>query len=168
MKILVASDSHGTASGLAEAVEREKPELLLHLGDGISDLISLQIWYPHLLVKQVRGNCDLLEDGLAEQTLLIEGHRILMFHGHTKGVKRGLVKARLAAANPVVWAYPPAAVSNGRRTPYFKPRQYRRYQTIDLWGFGAEKIFHIMPHYEQLSLRYKVDSGKERAGKPRP
>ncbi|MDD4715731.1 MAG: YfcE family phosphodiesterase [Oscillospiraceae bacterium] len=98
MKILVASDSHGTASGLAEAVEREKPELLLHLGDGISDLISLQIWYPHLLVKQVRGNCDLLEDGLAEQTLLIEGHRILMFHGHTKGVKRGLVKARLAAA----------------------------------------------------------------------
>ena len=33
MNILVLSDSHGNLSNMEEAVERERPQLILHLGD---------------------------------------------------------------------------------------------------------------------------------------
>lgn len=33
MNILVLSDSHGNISNMEEAVEREKPDMILHLGD---------------------------------------------------------------------------------------------------------------------------------------
>lgn len=32
MNILVLSDSHGNISNMEEAVEREKPDMILHLG----------------------------------------------------------------------------------------------------------------------------------------
>lgn len=36
MNILVLSDSHGNISNMEEAVEREKPDMILHLGDCLS------------------------------------------------------------------------------------------------------------------------------------
>lgn len=96
MRILVVSDSHGDAFQLIEAVKREKPDLLLHLGDGIRDLLKVLALFPELPLESVRGNCD-WGDGPAEQTLEILGHKILMLHGHTRGVKKSLMEARAAA-----------------------------------------------------------------------
>ncbi len=97
MKILVASDSHGLALHLIDAIRKENPEKLFFLGDGIRDLLQVRIYFPHLLIEQVRGNCDHWSDGTEERLLQIEGHSILMLHGHTRGVKRGINKLRVLA-----------------------------------------------------------------------
>ena len=41
MKILVLSDSHGNISNMEEAVEWEKPDMSLHLGDCCWDAARL-------------------------------------------------------------------------------------------------------------------------------
>lgn len=94
MEFLIASDSHGRAGKLQEALERQlrTPEALFFLGDGLRDLASLSL-APERIVA-VRGNCDLFSAGsldTPEERLLAYGeHRILLCHGHTHGVKGGL------------------------------------------------------------------------------
>lgn len=97
MKILVASDSHGLALRLLDAIQAEQPDLLIFLGDGIRDLRQVHISYPNLMIEQVRGNCDHWSDGEEERVLQLEGHPILLLHGHTRGVKFGLNRLRSLA-----------------------------------------------------------------------
>ncbi|MBQ4370288.1 MAG: metallophosphoesterase family protein, partial [Oscillospiraceae bacterium] len=58
MKIIVFSDSHRVISLMAEAVRREKPDLVLHLGDHASDAAELSAMFPAVRLAYVRGNCD--------------------------------------------------------------------------------------------------------------
>ena len=97
MKILVASDSHGLALRLIDAVRAEQPDRLIFLGDGVRDLIQVGIACPGLAITHVRGNCDNWSDGEAERCLSIEGHKLLLLHGHTRHVKQGLRKLRSLA-----------------------------------------------------------------------
>lgn len=97
MKILVASDSHGMTFRLIDAIRSENPDLLLFLGDGIRDLLAVRIAMPELPIEHVRGNCDHWSDGEAERILHIQEHSILILHGHTQGVKRGLRKLWILA-----------------------------------------------------------------------
>ena len=90
MKILVVSDSHGAVENLRRAVERERPELALHLGDGWHDAEALRRRYPELPLEQVPGNCDFRNAGTAVRVLELEGKRVMLCHGHTLGVKSGL------------------------------------------------------------------------------
>ena len=98
MKILVLSDSHGTLSSMENAVERERPDYIFHLGDCQRDARQLETFYPEIPLLSVPGNCDRpLPD--ARLTLLREfgGVRILLTHGHAYGVKGGLLRLELAA-----------------------------------------------------------------------
>lgn len=97
MKILVLSDSHGTVGKMAEAVEKESPRMILHLGDGWRDAQKLHDRYPHIAFHQVPGNCDYRSAEPKELLFEIQGKRILMCHGHTYGVKQSLLTAALAA-----------------------------------------------------------------------
>lgn len=92
MKVLVASDSHGMAFRLIDAIQIEKPDLLLFLGDGARDLLQVRIAMPELPIEQVYGNCDHWSDGEEERILILQGHSVLLLHGHTQDVKRGLQK----------------------------------------------------------------------------
>ena len=58
MKVCVFSDSHGYAGTMMEAVELEKPDACVFLGDGERDLAALEDRWPELPVYAVRGNCD--------------------------------------------------------------------------------------------------------------
>lgn len=89
MKILVFSDSHGDVENMCRAVERERPDMALHLGDGWRDALSLRSRYPDLPLVQVPGNCDFRGGEGAVRVLEAEGKRILLCHGHTLGVKAG-------------------------------------------------------------------------------
>ena len=82
MNILVLSDSHGNISNMEEAVEREKPDMILHLGDCWRDAERLAERYPDIPMEHVPGNCDC---------------RVLICHGHTCGVKTSLLTAGLKA-----------------------------------------------------------------------
>ncbi len=93
MEMLIFSDSHGRTEGMecAMAAQIRRPDLVLHLGDGVKDLVYLQDFGVPLL--SVRGNCDLfgVPDGIGEAFCLEElGHKIFMTHGHRFGVKSGL------------------------------------------------------------------------------
>ena len=56
MKLLIVSDSHGAVSRLKAALERESPDLLLHLGDGWQDVRRLFDGCPCLV--PVSGETD--------------------------------------------------------------------------------------------------------------
>lgn len=93
LKILVFSDSHGEVEQMALAVEREQPELVIHLGDCCRDADRLRTRMPELSLIQVRGNCDYRSQEPKETLLCLNGKRMLLCHGHTYSVKEGLFLA---------------------------------------------------------------------------
>lgn len=96
MKILVLSDSHGNVENMKSAVEQEKPDMIIHLGDCQSDALQLKALYPDIPLEGVPGNCDSSMDP-AERVLMIEGKRVFILHGHTRGVKMMLFRLQMAA-----------------------------------------------------------------------
>ncbi len=106
MILAVVSDSHGYVRRLSELFGRqsalphsERPEMLLHLGDGLCDLDRAEL--PEgLPMLSVRGNCDVFgSDGtLFERMPCLGGYKILMTHGHDLSVKSGLSRAIAYAA----------------------------------------------------------------------
>lgn len=98
MKVLVLSDSHGNVANMIQAVEREAPRMILHLGDCWRDGERLHDHFPELPFEQVYGNCDFFRGTREAEKLLYLGEkRVLMCHGHTYGVKQSLLAAGLAA-----------------------------------------------------------------------
>lgn len=95
-RILLMSDSHGNYNNMNKAVALEKPDMVLFMGDGWRDLRDLRARYPKLEIHSVLGNCDWTE-GPSEQVLEIEGHRVMMCHGHEYFVKSSLLSLSLAA-----------------------------------------------------------------------
>lgn len=86
-KICVFSDSHGYGDPMLHAIRVESPDLIIHLGDGESDLAKVKGNFPDLEIRSVRGNCDVFS---AEPVLLqteVEGKKIFATHGHTYNVK---------------------------------------------------------------------------------
>lgn len=90
MKVLVVSDSHGDVENMCRAVERERPRMVLHLGDGWRDADILAQRYPDLPLEKVPGNCDYRSRENAVRQLMIAGKLVMMCHGHTLGVKTNL------------------------------------------------------------------------------
>ena len=97
MKLLVMSDSHGNIANMRQAVQRESPDRILHLGDYWRDAERLRECYPEVPMDQVPGNCDFRSAEEPEQLLVIQQKRILICHGHTYQVKQSLLRAGLAA-----------------------------------------------------------------------
>lgn len=90
MKILVLSDSHGREDNIRRAMEKERPDTVIHLGDCVRDTRVLEREWPDTRLLRVRGNCDgeheADEYGIEE----LGGVRIFFAHGHPHGVKMGL------------------------------------------------------------------------------
>lgn len=98
MKLLVFSDSHGDTRLMERAVREEKPHHILHLGDVVRDAVALAEAFPQVPLDYVPGNCDGVCDiAQAERLITLEGVRLLMMHGHTRGVKVGIGQAALRA-----------------------------------------------------------------------
>lgn len=97
MKILVLSDSHGNLPSMRRAVELERPDEILHLGDYIRDAEQLERAFPAYPVWMVPGNCD---RGRPEEPVLQltrDGIRLYLTHGHLHHVKFGLRRLEYAA-----------------------------------------------------------------------
>ncbi|MBS5145483.1 MAG: metallophosphoesterase [Butyricicoccus pullicaecorum] len=86
MRVLVCSDSHGRLLDLYDAVERETPEAVIHLGDYYGDACELRHSYPDLSVYAVAGNNDWDCNAPWNQVITLEGVRIYLTHGHHEGV----------------------------------------------------------------------------------
>ena len=95
-RVLVLSDSHGNVNNMILAVRREMPEMIIHLGDCISDAEQLKATYTDFSFECVPGNCDCSME-MAVRILEIEGKRVMICHGHTFRVKSGLLNLELGA-----------------------------------------------------------------------
>ena len=90
MKILAVSDTHGRDEKLEQVVEREKPfDYLIHCGDveGREFFIEALADCP---CTRVAGNNDFFSDLLREDEIVLEGHKIMVTHGHNYGVSMDL------------------------------------------------------------------------------
>ena len=101
MELLIFSDSHGNINAMKRALERQikRPDAVCFLGDGLSDAESLE-GNGRILWHCVRGNCDwgVLGDGYPTDRILeLEGHRLLLTHGHFYGVKEGCARLLMHA-----------------------------------------------------------------------
>ena len=86
MKILVLSDIHGRTSYAENIMEREQPDEVIFLGDGLSDVRQIEPFYPRVRFHTVQGNCDFG----AEKTvhvLTLASKTIFCTHGHRFQVK---------------------------------------------------------------------------------
>ena len=97
MKVLVLSDSHGRPGALRQAIEAENPHAVLFLGDGLSDAEKMREEYPTLFIEIVPGNCDWGSLDEPERLIELDGVRLLLMHGHTRGVKYSGMNAYYAA-----------------------------------------------------------------------
>ena len=97
MRILVLSDSHGAVEACRQAVEQSTPDQILHLGDCVRDAERLHALFPAIPLTGVPGNCDWADADNPERLIELGGVRILMMHGHTRGVKSSAMNACYAA-----------------------------------------------------------------------
>ena len=97
MRILVLSDSHGCVDPMQQCVELVQPQAILHLGDCARDADRLGRLYPRIPLLGVPGNCDYGSCDQPERLIELGGVRILMLHGHTRGVKSDVMRAVWAA-----------------------------------------------------------------------
>ena len=101
MEFLVFSDSHGESQNIKAIIERQnrRPDGIIFLGDGLRDLMYLDIDIP---IYSVSGNCDtgsfygnLCGDlfGLIN----INGVKIFYTHGHMYNVKSSMTQLLFTA-----------------------------------------------------------------------
>ena len=70
LKILVLSDSHRCVGAMYDAAMLEKPDVIFHLGDHVSDAQELSYALDPIDFYEVRGNCDF--GAQAPETILTE------------------------------------------------------------------------------------------------
>ena len=97
MKILVVSDTHRNMEKMTLAIEKEKPDLVLHLGDHDADAEALSRQMPFLSICYVKGNCDSFSDSPIIYEHSFQGIQIFATHGHKYNVKNGLLPLQYAA-----------------------------------------------------------------------
>lgn len=95
-KILVLSDSHGNVKNMIQAVQAERPDLIIHLGDCWPDAGRLHSMFPDIPMERVPGNCDCMQE---QQVRLVQifDRDFLLCHGHTFNVKAGYLSLQYAA-----------------------------------------------------------------------
>ena len=87
MKILVFSDSHGSAYNMIKALsDHRDAEVIFHLGDGLLDLSSIPEYTENKAIFTVNGNFeDLFSRGDAQkkyETVSLCGKKFYLCHGH--------------------------------------------------------------------------------------
>ena len=93
MKILVLSDSHSGLRFMPVAIDRVKPDAVIHLGDYYDDGEAMAEMYRHIPFHQVPGNRDQYGIyAIRRETLCYNvcGVKLFMTHGHNHRVNYGL------------------------------------------------------------------------------
>lgn len=100
MRILVVSDTHGRCSKLFDVMRKHSDiEIVIHLGDGGTDLDYVRYEFPNRMVYAVKGNCDFYSELPLSDTLTFENTKIFFAHGHTYNVKMTTDVIEAAARN---------------------------------------------------------------------
>ena len=97
MKLLILSDTHRSLGFAYDAIEKEHPDAVVHLGDHLTDAEDLSFACQEPDFYYVPGNCDYAPTVPQSLTLEFDDVRVFMTHGHIYGVKRDLTALAGAA-----------------------------------------------------------------------
>lgn len=106
-RMAVLSDSHGddlTLRWLLEQLWKRTGQIdgYVHCGDGVRDFERVQAYAadrdPAAFFCSVKGNCDFACDAPLQVLLPVDGHRLMVCHGHLQHVKYDLSYLDDAAA----------------------------------------------------------------------
>ncbi|MCH5211126.1 MAG: metallophosphoesterase [Oscillospiraceae bacterium] len=86
-KILVFSDTHGYTDPCMSIIEKNRPSVIIHAGDCTGDAEDLSYIYPDIPIYYVKGNNDFFSSAAMRMTVIIDGVRIFITHGHEQRVK---------------------------------------------------------------------------------
>lgn len=100
MKILVFSDSHGKRDRIESVIKEHlrlgKIDCIFFLGDGLREVLDLEMSYPQLKFEYVKGNCDDVlitneekANTVNEKLVKLGGFTFMLMHGHKYDVKNG-------------------------------------------------------------------------------
>ena len=145
MKLLILSDTHHRTDRMQYAFDQCKPDVVLHLGDNISDCYALQRQNPDTVFHMVKGNCDIQGHEENELFLLLEGVKIYMTHGHVYGVKSSMValtyEARKKGADLALYGHTHKAMIQS--TPGLRlmnPGQMERHDAKRVASYGIVTV----------------------------
>ena len=110
-KVLIVSDSHGKSQNIKTAIDRECPDMLIHLGDIEDETEKVRRWLDETAAKHnislpvpavfVQGNCDRYGDYNKELKKIsvfnLNGHKFFCSHGHIQGVNMSLTNLMYSA-----------------------------------------------------------------------
>ncbi len=89
MNVVIISDTHRRGYRVKRVLDlHPHADMVLFLGDGMSEALAY-IKGSGIPFVAVAGNCDFDSDAPSETILTLEGHRILVTHGHRQRVKEG-------------------------------------------------------------------------------
>lgn len=119
MRILVFSDTHGDFHSMYKVVKKHDDiKIIIHLGDGESQVEDLRMLYADKRIINVRGNCDFGSCAPISVFESIGGKRIFACHGHTFYVKHSyemlVSEARAMGADIVLFGHTHRAVCEYR------------------------------------------------------
>lgn len=90
MRVLIVSDTHGREENLIRVLKNIGPlDYMIHLGDSESGEERIRGLAP-CPVYMVNGNCDYFSRLPDSAVVKMEGHRILITHGHYYYVSVGI------------------------------------------------------------------------------
>lgn len=98
MIIAVFADTHGSVGPMLRALNGERPDAIVHLGDGVRDAETLRESYPDVPLYLVRGNCDASSAAPDELVARFGPVRALLCHGHNYAVDWGRLDSMVYAA----------------------------------------------------------------------
>ncbi|MCL2703286.1 MAG: YfcE family phosphodiesterase [Defluviitaleaceae bacterium] len=82
MRIYVFSDTHGDLRAMELVLGKDKPDVVMHLGDYGGDIDNIGIMYPDVEIHAVHGNCDAYKDYGREKYVNVAGKIIYLTHGY--------------------------------------------------------------------------------------
>ena len=80
-----------------DAIERLRPDAVIHLGDHLEDAESMESVFSGVDFYHVPGNCDYAAQIPANLEIEVDGVRIFLTHGHLFSVKSGTQRLLLEA-----------------------------------------------------------------------
>lgn len=92
MIVAIVSDTHGIVLPVAYSLQRNKVDIVLHLGDDVDDSRKIE-QITGMEVYAVRGNNDINENDTPEDLVLeIRRKKFFLTHGHNYDVDNGIEK----------------------------------------------------------------------------
>ena len=98
MRILVVSDTHSDVSNFERVLSKHRDiDVVIHCGDGASDVMEMKKLFPDRMFISVRGNCDWCCESPNIEIITLEDKKLFITHGHIYDVKSSLLRLSLAA-----------------------------------------------------------------------